>query len=124
MNNTELLKGTLDYNNYYSVQFEVWKTSIVRMYSEYNSVMSSKQGSYITEHEFLNSEYGHKVIRTKDLIDKPDEEPVLLNNSRVVRVEYENGEGFILNYNSYEVQVEYNGAIYTIGALDYATYTE
>ena len=124
MQNTELLKGTLDYNNYYSVQFSVWKNSIVRMYNEYNTVMASKQGSYIIEHEFLNSEYGYKVVRTQDLIESPDKEPVLLNDSRVVRVEYENGEGFILNYNSFEVQVDYNGETYTIGALGYATYAD
>ncbi len=124
MQNTELLKGTLDYNHYYSIQFEVWKSSIVSVYNEYNSVMSSKQNSYITEHEFLNGEDGYKVIRTQDLVDSPDEDPVLLNNSRVVRVEYENGEGFILNYNSYEVQVDYNGTVYTIGALGYAPYAE
>ncbi len=122
MQNTELLKGTLDYNHYYSVQFKVWEDSIVRMYKEYNDVMSSKQSSYITEHEFLNADEGYNPIRTQDLIDNPDKTPTSLNDSRVVRVEYENGEGFILNYNSYEIQVEYDGVVYTIGALGYATY--
>ena len=123
MQNTELLKGTLDYNNYYSVQFEVWKNSIVRMYNEYNKVMASKQGAYITEHEFLNGEYGYEVYRTED-IEIYGDDAALLNNSRVVRVEYENGEGFILNYNSQQIQVEYNGTVYTIDSLDYATYAD
>ena len=123
MQNTELLKGTTDYNHYYSVQFSVWKSYIVRTYSEYNSVMSSKQGYYITEHEFLNGEYGYPVYRTQDIADYGDKAP-LLNDSRVVRVEYENGEGFILNYNSQQIQVEYNGTVYTIDGLGYATYTK
>lgn len=124
MQNTELLKGTEDYNNYYSVQFSTWKNSIVSMYNEYNKVMSSKQGVYIEEHEFLNADEGFAVIRTQDLIDYPEKEPTLLNDSRVVRVEYENGEGFILNYNSFEIQVEYNGELYTVDALGYATYAK
>lgn len=124
MQNTELLKINQDYSNYYSVKFETWKNSIINLYKEFNSVMASKQGVYISEHEFLNADDGYKVIRTQDLIDNPNAEPAGLSNSRVVRVEYENGEGFILNYNSYEIMVEYNGVAYTIGGLDYATYTK
>ena len=114
MQNTELLKGTLLYNQYYSVQFSTWKNKIANMYSEYNEVMASKQNKYITEHEFLNTEYGYDVKRTED--------GVALDNSRVVRVEYENGEGFILNYNSYEIQVVYEGTTHTIPSLSYVPY--
>ena len=38
----------------------------------------------------------------------------------VVLVEYENGVKFILNYNSYDITVEYDGTTYNIGALDFA----
>ena len=114
MQNTELLKGTLLYNQYYSVQFSIWKNKIANMYSEYNELMASKQDKYITEHEFLNAEYGYDVKRTED--------GVALDNSRVVRVEYENGEGFILNYNSYEIQVVYEGTTHTIPSLSYVPY--
>lgn len=37
----------------------------------------------------------------------------------IVRVEYEGGVNFILNYNSFDVIVEYNGTSYTIGSLDF-----
>lgn len=124
MQNTELLKGTENYNQYYSVQFDIWRDKIAQTYNKYNAVMASKQSSYITEHEFLNSEYGYNVIRAQDLIDNPDKEPVKLNNSRVVRVEYANGEGFILNYNSYDVIVECGefAEPVTIPALDFVSY--
>ncbi len=122
MQNTELLKGTKEYNQYYSVQFSVWRDEIAKTYKRYNAVMASKQNSYIVDHEFLNLENGYTVIRTQDLIDNPSKEPVCLNNSRVVSVLYENGEGFLLNYNSFEVKVSYNGTEYTIPALDFATY--
>ena len=46
-----------------------------------------------------------------------------LENSRVVRVEYENGEGYFLNYNAdYDVTVVYNGKTFVIPALGYAAY--
>ena len=37
----------------------------------------------------------------------------------VVRVEYENGTSFILNYNSYNIKAIYNGETYTIDALGF-----
>lgn len=114
MQNTELLKGTLLYNQYYSVQFDIWKNKIANTYSEYNQVMASKQDKYITEHEFLNEKYGFDVKRVED--------GVALNNSRVVRVEYENQEGFIFNYNSYEIQVTYEGITYNIPSISYVSY--
>lgn len=122
MQNTELLKGTVEYNQYYSVQFSVWRDEIAKTYKKYNDVMASKQGSYIVGHEFLNAEDGYNVIRTQDLIDNPNAEPEQLNNSRVVSVLYENGEGFLLNYNSFEIRVIFNGVEYTIPGLSFATY--
>ena len=122
MQNTELLKGTNDYNQYYSVQFSIWRDEIARMYQRYNELMASKQSSYITEHEFLNADEGYVVIREMDIIENPNIEPEHLNNSRVVRVEYSNGEGFLLNYNSYDVIVEYEGESVKISALGYVPY--
>ena len=109
-------------NQYYSVQFSVWRDEIAKTYKKYNDVMASKQGSYIVGHEFLNAEDGYDVIRTQDLIDNPNAEPEQLNNSRVVSVLYENGEGFLLNYNSFEIRVIFNGVEYTIPGLSFATY--
>ncbi len=37
----------------------------------------------------------------------------------VIRVEYEGGVNFILNYNSFDITVDYDGQIYTIGALGF-----
>lgn len=37
----------------------------------------------------------------------------------VVCVEYENGVKFILNYNSYDITLEYEGTTYNVGALDF-----
>ena len=37
----------------------------------------------------------------------------------VVRVEYEGGVNFILNYNSFDVTVEYDGVTYDIDSLNF-----
>ena len=36
-----------------------------------------------------------------------------------MRVEYENGTNFIINYNSYDVTVEYGGETYEVEALNF-----
>lgn len=116
MQNIELLKNDQAYNKYYSIDYEQWKTTIVSMYSEYNRVMSSKQASFIVDHEFMNNNAGFNTVRVSD--------GEALNDSRVVRVEYENGEGFILNYNTYEISVTYGGKTYTIDSMEYVSYVD
>ena len=115
MQNVETLKFNYTYSKYYSVKYETWKDKIIEMYNEYNALMSSKQNQYITEHEFLNTKYGFDVKRAED--------GKTLDNSRIVRVEYENGEGFILNYNSYDVTVVYEGTTYNVESLGYIAYS-
>ena len=114
MNNVQLLKEDEKLNSYYSIRYDTWKNKIAKLYRDYNSVMASKQDQYIVDHEFINAKDGYEVSRTVDNLP--------LNNSRIVRVEYENGEGFLLNYNSFEVRVVYGGVEYTIKPLYYATY--
>ncbi len=116
MQNTEYLKFDKEYNKYYSVKYSILKDEIVSMYKEYNEIMKDKQDKYIVEHEFMNAEYGYDVIRKAD--------GIALNNSSVVLVVYEGGEGFILNYNSYDVVVNYNGQSYEISPFSYAKYSE
>lgn len=113
--NVELLKNFMSTSKYYSVKYETWKNKIISMYEEYNYLMKNKQDQYITEHEFLNAKYGFDVTREDDGAE--------LNDSNIVRVEYENGEGFILNYNIFAVKVVYNGVTYYMEPLSYATYT-
>ncbi len=117
--NVENLKLNWKFANYYSVDYSLWYEYVVTKYNEYNALMASKQTCYITEHEFLNtSEGGDKYS-----VYRNDETRGALENSRVVRVEYSNGEGFFLNYNAdYEVKVVYGGKVYDIPALGYVAY--
>ncbi len=63
-------------------------------------------------------------IVDEELVEEPAEEEASDVNDKystvsgsVVRVAYENGTNFILNYNNYDVIVTYNGVEYTLGAL-------
>ncbi|MBO6052172.1 MAG: hypothetical protein J6Q17_00400, partial [Clostridia bacterium] len=56
--------------------------------------------------------------------DEEEEEEETLDKYKtvsgsVVRVEYEGGVNFILNYNSYEIKVNWNGQTYTVEPLDF-----
>ncbi len=86
--NTSELK-TNGLTQYYAIQFDIWYDEVVTTYNELNKVLKKVAGSVVTNHEFVGD--------------------------RVVKVSYENGVSFLLNYNNYEVEVE--GV--TLGAMDY-----
>jgi hypothetical protein len=120
--NVEYLKTIWDYSKFYSIRYDLWKDFIVEKYAEYNELMKSKQSSFITEHEILNTSYGEEEGHY-ELYRLENGNKKALENSRVVRVEYENGEGYFLNYNAdYDVTVIYNGKTIVIPALGYAAY--
>ena len=60
----------------------------------------------------------------EEIVEEEEEEEVVLDKYKtvsgtVVRVEYEGGVNFILNYNSFEIHVEFDGTTYTIPGLDF-----
>ena len=60
----------------------------------------------------------------EEIVEEEEEEEVVLDKYKtvsgtVVRVEYEGGVNFILNYNSYAITVEYDGQTYEIAGLDF-----
>lgn len=117
--NVENLKLNWRFAQYYSVSYELWKEDLVKTYNEYNRVMASKQTSYIVDHDFLNTSGNGEEYEVYRVGGEED-----LENSRVVRVEYSNGEGFFINYNSdFAVKVIYGGRTYTVPALGYVPYT-
>ena len=113
--NIEALKFDKEYSKYYSVSYEFLKDSIVSTYETYNTLMKDKQNKYIIDHEFLNDEDEGVEVSFKD--------GTRLNNSLVVLVVYEGGEGFILNYNSEEINLTMDGKSDTIGGLGYLEYS-
>lgn len=75
--------------------------------------------------ESADSETGANVNEFgEEIIEEAEEEVVTLDKYKtvsgsIVRVEYEGGVNFILNYNSYDVTVEWEGETYTVSALNF-----
>ncbi len=119
--NIEALKFDKEYSKYYSVSYDFLKDSIVSTYKEYNDLMKDKQDKYIVDHRFLNDEDEGISVTFKN--------GTKINNSLVVLVIYEGGDGFILNYNSEEIvltMTDENGeeTTHIIGAIDFLEYSE
>ncbi len=78
--NTSELKSFVDFSKYYSIRYNIWKEDLVKTYNQLNDALGSVKYETITNHEYLDT--------------------------RVVRVDYSNGEYFILNYNTIPVEVD------------------
>lgn len=84
--NTSDLKAFPEFSKYYAISYDNWmnledkeNVNIVDTYNEFNNAMKDVKYSVITDHEKIGT--------------------------RLVRVEYENGVEFILNYNAHEVDI-------------------
>lgn len=88
--NTSKLKQFEEFSKYYAISYDIWKEDLVATYNEFNEAMKKVKYSYLTEHETVDT--------------------------RIVKVTYENGVSFVLNYNNHPV--EYDGT--TIEALSFA----
>jgi len=72
----------------------------------------------VNEDGVLVNEFGEEIIsEEEEEIVVPDKYKTV--SGSVVRVEYEGGVNFILNYNSYDVTVDYEGTTYTVAALNF-----
>lgn len=99
--NTEILKEDEQLSKYYSIRYDIWYDDVVSLYKELNEILEPLQTERIVDHEFLIGER----------IPDEDEEPDTLgtgkyrtmDDGRIVKVEYENGTTFILNYNYFDV---------------------
>lgn len=172
--NTQLLKEDVEFQEYYSVNFDIWYDSVKNLYTELNDAIGNLQDKKIVGHEFL---IGERVASAEEIAaDKQAEADALAaeqeaeelakekaekkaklearlgtaaegtatadttvdtteetveettgyqktkytsDDGRIVKVTYEGGTSFILNYNNFEITVEDGGKTYTIGALEY-----
>ena len=80
---TYRLKEFIDvFNNFYSVDFTTWFEDSVDIYNMLNNILKPVRTKPIVGHEFLNEDYN------------------------IVKVTYEGGTSFILNYNNSTVEAE------------------
>ncbi|MHC1695535.1 MAG: DUF5696 domain-containing protein [Eubacteriales bacterium] len=90
--NTPKLKNTGFYD-YYSVDFTTWLSDVVDTYNTLNGALKPVSNAYVVNHEFLN------------------------DDGTLVKVEYSNGKGFIINYNRSDAEVDGK----TVPALGFVT---
>ena len=113
------LKFDSEYSKYYSVSYDYLKDTIISTYKTHNGLMKDKQNKYIDDHQFLNDDMDGVSVTFAD-------GKTTINNSLVVLVTYEGGDGFILNYNSETVFVTLNengtDVTYEVGAMGYLEY--
>jgi len=76
--NSNRLKEAMSWflNSYYSVDYNTWLPDILRIYHELNDVLKPVKSKLIIDHEYLET--------------------------NVVKVTYEGGTAFILNYNHFD----------------------
>jgi hypothetical protein len=90
--NTSELKQFEQFSKYYAIGYDIWKEDLIATYNKFNEAMKQVKYSYITDHKTLDT--------------------------RVVKVVYENGTGFILNYNTHDIEV----AGVSVDAMGFATF--
>lgn len=93
--NTSDLKEYSSYsviNQYYSIKYSILVSDLIATYREINKALSSVKYSIIIGHEFLDSDY------------------------KIVKVTYDNGDVFYLNYLLKDYTVTVDGAKFTIPA--------
>ena len=102
--NTELLKEDELLSKYYSIRYDIWYDDVVELYNELNSALEPLRTKEIVDHEFL---MGVRVLEEGEVYDaKNPEQYNTADDGRIVKVTYENGTSFILNYNYFDVTVE------------------
>ncbi len=96
-NNTSKLKAFPEFSKYYAVRYDNWQSDIIGTYNKLNEAMKKVKYSTISEHEYIAT--------------------------RVVRVKYDNGTEFLLNYNTHSVTLDDylddNGEPVTIESMDF-----
>ena len=97
MNNTSELKAytVSEIAKYYSVRYNIWFNDIVETYNTINDAISDVQGSAMMKHELLS------------------------DDGKVVKVIYENGITFYINYGEKDYVVEKEGEDITVAAGDF-----
>lgn len=107
-NNTTMLKDYFRLAKYYSVSYENWRDDVVDIYNEINEILGPLQNKIIVNHEFIDS---RRIPAEKDMADfeatlGSEGDPYMITDGSVVRVTYEGGVSYLLNYNYFDVTAD------------------
>lgn len=95
LDNTALLKNDPELSQYYSVRYSIWLQDIYNTYVTLNNALKGVRNSVITDHQFLDAD----------------------NN--VVKVVYDNGTTFYINYNLTDYTAVDGESTFVIPAEDF-----
>ncbi len=102
--NTELLKEDELLSKYYSIRYDIWYEDVVELYKELNAILEPLQTQAIVDHQFL---VGQRVLGEDEVMDTENmDKYTTMDDGRIVKVTYEDGTTFILNYNYFDITVE------------------
>ncbi len=137
--NTNILKLDEEYSKYYSIDYSIWSDDLIATYKEMNDALHDLQTQRIVGHEFVSGQRNYsekewaKIDAEKQRIASRYpagteeylkemalvESKYIVDNNRIVKVTYENGAVFYLNFNNYDVVIEVNGESVTLDAEDF-----
>ena len=92
MQNTSQLKNIAGLSQYYSIRYTIWYDDLVKAYNTVNNALKDVRTAYVSDYKFMDDSY------------------------KVIKVTYDNGITFYINYLYEDTTVIDNGSEYTIGA--------
>ena len=102
--NVELLKEDEYLSRYYSIRYDIWKEDTVELYMELNGILAGLQDKEIVGHEFL---IGERIPEEDEIRTEANAASfITADDGRIVKVTYEDGTTFILNYNYFAITVD------------------
>lgn len=112
--------------------------TVVELYTVLNEALADVQNKQIVDHEFLigrrkTDDAAIEDVEPDETIEETEEaapsgllggeeevfDPYLCDDGRIVKVVYDGGKTFILNYNSFVVTVELDGETYEIEPINF-----
>lgn len=82
--NTPLLKDNETFSSYYSVQYEIWRDDLVKMYKEINELTKDLQNAEITDHKFIK---GTRVAEPEELLaDEAEVEKAAQDEEKAAKI--------------------------------------
>ncbi len=100
MNNTSELKNytVSEIAKYYSVRYSIWQNDIIEAYEKVNNAISDVQSACLIKHDLISAD------------------------GKVVKVSYDNGITFFINYGEKDYVVEYNDEDIDVLAGDFVKF--
>ena len=99
MKNTSELKNIPSLSHYYSVRYAIWYDDVVKAYNMINEALKDVRTAYICGYEVMDEA------------------------NKVIKVTYDNGISFYINYLNEDVTINDNGTEYPLCAGDTAVVT-